>query len=167
MIFWIIAVLILFGFYPNRETILETVVQIKAPKPFIYSQLLEIDNVQEWVSPVLESKYVEKKSGVGAIRECKLEDGSIVQEEVVGVRNNTQIDMEMISHNLPVSYFKWSILLSAESTEFTTVMQKTCYKVKYGIYGMLLNQFMVKSSLKKTFEGAYGGLKTFIEKKQD
>lgn len=151
--------------FPNQETQLEHKVLINAPKKTVYETLLKIDNVDEWVSAVVHSEYISTvKNGPGAVRQCKLEDGSMVQEKLTETLENEWIKMEMTQHDLPVDFFKWKIETTDQDHQ-TQVKQTTQYKVKFGLIGVLLNHFVVKSSLDQTLTGAYLGLKKYVEDK--
>lgn len=159
------GLLLVCALFPNQETTLVHQIKINAPKDQVYNTLSQIDNVDEWVDAVLSAEYVSGIShGAGATRECKLSDGSVVQETVTKAVDNQFIEMEMVQHNLPVDFFVWKIETIADNNA-TLVRQTTRYQVKFGLIGVLLNRMAVKSSLDHTLKGAYEGLKPYIEKR--
>lgn len=149
--------------WPTTETKLNHSIVVDAPIEVVYATLSQIDNVAQWVEAVEKAACVsEKKQGLGAVRECRLTDGSVVREQVTKVVENRLIEMEMIAHDLPVRYFKWQISMN-EKGEQILIEQHTQYKVKFGLVGTLMNHLMVKNELDRTLKGAYNGLKTYIE----
>jgi len=160
----LVLLLVVLGMVPSGPSQLTHTVTINAPLQEVYSTLLAIDNVNEWVVPVHEAHYVGNlKAVAGAERECTLADGSVVRETVVEALPNKLIRMRMTEHELPVHFFEWDIATEALSATETQVTQHTRYHVKFGLLGSLLDGLVVKSDLDATLSGAYQGLKNYVE----
>ncbi len=149
---------------PNSTSSIETTVSINAPVNEVFQSLLRIDEVDQWVDEVIESKYVSGlKETTGATRQCHLKDGNVVKEQITGIEKNKLISMEMVEHKLPVKYFKWDIITEEVDTDQTSITQQTAYLMKLGLIGKLMDLLMVRKSLEKTLKKAYGNLKTKLE----
>ncbi len=139
-------------------------IEIKVPIEKVWNILIDLKEVGKYNSYVKSVKCLSEQKGVGASRECQLEQG-FAKERITVMDDLNSISMEMYESDFPLKYMKWTYYLSFKNgvTSLKTVSE---YKVKYGFLGIILNQAVMKSKFDKTMKEVFDSLKNYGETKK-
>jgi len=137
---------------------------IKAPIEKVWNILINLKEVGKYNPHITSVKYSSEQEGVGASRECQLEQG-FAKERITAMEDLKSISMEMYESDFPLKYMKWTYYLSFKNgiTALKTISE---YKIKYGFLGVILNHVVMKSKFDKTMKEVFESLKKYAETKK-
>ena len=139
-------------------------IKINAPAEKVFNVLADLEAVQHYNPGVVSAKYISDiRRSVGAERECDLGKDGKIKERVTAYKEGDSISMEMYSHNWPLEFMKWETHVQS-SSDGTIVSQNMQYKMKFGIFGALLDQLVMRKKLDSSLNSIFASMKDYIEK---
>lgn len=136
-----------------------TLVIDAAPKAVwkVLSRFMHIDEFAPLVKSV--EALSDNKSGVGAKRRCHFNDGNSMAEEVIEWEDNHRFRVLLLeTEPMPLKEAFAEIRIEPNGTDQTKVTWGMDYAVKYGPFGWLLGQTMMKMMMGKVLDGNLSAL---------
>ncbi len=138
-------------------------IRIDTAPATVWKALADLEAVQYYNPGVTRARYLSaSREGVGASRECELKPKGRVKERVIAWEPERAISLELYEHEWPVTTLRWRTALQPDGTG-TLVTQETEYKMKFGLFGALLNRLVMRRKLHDAIAEVFGGLKRFAE----
>lgn len=123
----------------------------------ILSRFMHIDEFAPMVKSVEALSDVE--NGIGAKRRCHFNDGGSMAEEVLEWEDNHRFKVLLYeTEPMPLKKAYAEIRIKPQGTDQTHVTWSMDYSVKYGPFGWLLGQTMMKIMMGKVIDGNLKGL---------
>ena len=98
-------------------------------------------------------------TGVGARRKCTFKDGTSAVEEVVGWREGESYTFELSGFTLPLTKAVATLGVTSLGADRARLRMSMDYQVKYGPFGWLLGQTMMRMMMGKVFMVVLNGLR--------
>ena len=120
-------------------------------------------------APLLKSvdALTDGENGVGSKRRCHFEDGSSLVEEVTEWEANRSYRVELSdTASTPLREANAKLSINPQSSGRTQVSWSLDYRVKYGPFGWLLGQTLIKMTMSKILDGNLKGLADRIKSNQ-
>lgn len=139
-------------------------IKINAPLEKVWDILTDLEQVRHYNKNVDSVCYIsENKTGLGASRHCKFKGKGFAKERVTAVVNKKSITMEIYESDMPMKYMRWTNALS--EVDGQTVMTATTeFKMKFGLLGTLMENFVVKRKLMEVLTDLYDRFKSYSER---
>ena len=149
-------------------TTLHNEIAINAPIEIIWEALSEMEGLENLDLNVKKSTAISQvKSGIGARRKVDMRDGkNWFEEKITDFKPNDAITYELTACSFPVQRLKYTYTLEKFGNQIK-VKQVMEYQIKFGLFGKLLDSLMIRKQYDKGIKGFFGGLKSYIEKKQN
>lgn len=136
---------------------------IEAPVDTVWKVLADIGTVARWNPGVSASRLTSAPVGNGSSRRCDLGSNAFLEETVVVWQPREQLTMRVTDTNLPFTQADIHFRLDPTTAHSTTVTVTPEYRLKYGVYGELLNLVWVKKSYRQKMQALLHGLKKYAE----
>jgi len=115
------------------------------------------------VNPLLECSPVVNgvTRGIGAERECKFYDGSMIRERITAVRAGESMEIAITASSLPIRDGRVVIAVVHEDAEHSRVTFDATITLKFGVLGRLLGLVM-RPVLTSQFNLVLRGIATYL-----
>lgn len=145
-------------------TTLHNEITINAPIEKIWKALSTIDELDKYDPTVKKSTALTTAiQGVGAKRKVSMQDGkNWFEEEVTVYEPNKSLTYELTACSFPVHQLKHSYSFQPVGGQIK-VKQTMEYKVKFGLFGRMLDALMIKGQSDKGIKKFFAGLKQHVE----
>jgi ligand-binding SRPBCC domain-containing protein len=145
-------------------TILMNEIKINAPVEKIFQSLAVMEGLEKLDPNVKKSTALSQiTSGQGAKRKVDMKDGkNWFEEKVTDFKSNESLTYELTACSFPVQSLKYTYTLERMDNQ-TKVRQVMAYKIKFGLFGKLLDILMIRKQYKKGIKGFFAGLKSYAE----
>ncbi|MCJ8322808.1 MAG: SRPBCC family protein [Rhizobiales bacterium] len=133
---------------------------IDATPENIWAEISRFMHIDEF-APLIESveALTEGEDGVGSKRRCHFADGSSMAEEVIEWEANHKYRVRLSELSpMPLHESQAQLSLTRLNAKQTRVTWGMDYRVKYGPFGWLLGQTMMKIMMGKILDGNLKGL---------
>lgn len=138
-------------------------ITIDAPVKRVWQVLADLEEVQHYNPLVAEARYVSSnKEGLGAARRCEFKPKGFSVERVIEWRPDELLGIELAETSWPLEFSQWRTKLSPEAGK-TRVSQDLEYKLKWGIFGKLMDRIMMRRKMDQIVAEIFVGLKQFAE----
>ena len=101
---------------------------------------------------------------VGATRHCKLGGKNYLDEEVVVFEPGRQMTIRITDTNLPFASADIRFSLEPHDGQIKVTVSPD-YRLKFGLFGRILDNLMVRGQYRKGMQGLLQGLKNQVESK--
>lgn len=136
---------------------------IDAPRDRVWAALSRLDALHEYDPGISKSAVrSERRSGVGAERQCDIEGGGWFRERVTVWEPGRELEFTLYDCTLPVRSLRHRYLLTPER-EGTRVDQTQEYTLKYGPMGAVLDVLVVRRKWDAGVKTFFAGLKRHVE----
>jgi len=139
-------------------------ININAPKAKTWDVLADFANLH-WTRTIKDVRYLsEKRGGVGTVRHCDLSDGGYIVERITQWDEGNGYTYAIDDARDPVapsSYVIWSL---SGDEERSNVRFEVNYKLKYGVFGAIMNALIAKKKFSKQIAIFMEELKCHMEK---
>jgi hypothetical protein len=102
--------------------------------------------------------------GVGAIRACRLEPKGRVVERVTHWEEGHAVGLEVAESDWPIHFMRWVTRVEPDGGG-TRIQQELEYRVKFGLFGWLLDKLVMKRKLTSTLDDVFVSLVTYAERR--
>jgi uncharacterized protein YndB with AHSA1/START domain len=136
---------------------------IQVPITAVWSRLADIGAISEWNPGVKNSFKTNDRSGLGATRHCDLRGSNALEEEVVRFEPNSAITFRITETNTPFQTADIHFTLESCGNDATEVTVSPIYKLKYGLFGQILDFVTVLKTYKHGMNKLLEGLKIDLE----
>jgi uncharacterized protein YndB with AHSA1/START domain len=145
-------------------TTLENEILINASIEKIWTALATVDQLEKYDPTVKTSKATSSmKVGLGATWKVEMKGGKNWFEERCTVWNpNHALAYELTACSFPVHKLSHSYCFEHVGNKIK-VKQSMTYKMKYGLFGKVLDVLIVKKQSNAGIKKFYSGLKSFVE----
>lgn len=133
------------------------------PPERVWALLADLEAVQHY-NPGVRHAAVEGalRAGVGARRSCELLPKGRVVERVTHWEDGRAVGLELESHDFPVEFMRWVTRIEPHGGG-TRITQSLEYQVKFGPFGWLLEQMVMKRKLTATLDAVFASLARHAE----
>lgn len=146
-------------------TIITAQTEINAEKDKVWNVLKSIGEIQNF-HPLIKNSYstTQVQNGPGARRICELIPMGQMEEEAVAWNEGESFVMEVVGGKMlpPYRFMRGEINLTEQNGK-TKVTFSFSYRLKYGIFGKLMNALLIKPQFKKAPPKYVNGLKEYVE----
>lgn len=133
------------------------------PPERVWALLADLEAVQRYNPGVRLAAIVgPQRTGVGARRCCELVPKGRVVERVTHWEAGRAVGLELDEHDWPIHYMRWVTRIEPHE-EGTRVTQSLAYQVKFGPFGWLLDQMVMKRKLTATLDAVFASLARHAE----
>lgn len=123
----------------------------------IIGNFMQIDEFAPLVKSV--DALTQGADGIGSKRRCHFDDGNSVVEEVIVWERNSRYRVQLSEMDpMPLKEAWAELSIKPSGSSQTQVVWRMAYKVKYGPFGWLLGQTMMKMMMGKVLDGNLKGL---------
>ena len=133
-------------------------VQANCPPERVWALLSDLEAVQRY-NPTVRAAMVqgERRTGVGAERACELVPKGRVVERVTHWEDGRAVGLEVAQSDWPIHFMRWVTRVEPVGAG-TRITQSLEYKVKFGPFGWLLDNFVMKRKLTATLDEVFASL---------
>lgn len=145
--------------------VIETHLEIAAPKEEVWRILADLGGVQSF-HPLVKKSYYNpgKRSGVGASRHCDFKPFGQVEETAIEWNEGESITLRLHDgKGLPPFKKALGTFGVREATGGSVASVRFEYSMRYGPLGALMDVFMVKRQFMKGLRQMLAGLKSYAE----
>ncbi len=137
---------------------------IKQPPAAVWAALADIGNIAAW-NPGVQKSYITSDSaaGIGACRHCDLGGQNYLDEQVIDWRPDEAITFRVTETNMPFESCDIRFTLHPTGVGKTTVLLSPLYRLKFGVFGTLLDLLMIKRTYQNGMRSLLKGLKQHLE----
>ena len=131
----------------------------------VFKALAEMEGLEQLDPNVKKSTSLSQiSSGQGAKRKVDMKDGkNWFEEKVTDYKPNESITYELTACSFPVETLKYTYTMARIGNQ-TKVKQVMAYKIKFGLFGKILDSLMIRKQYNKGIQGFFIGLKEYVEK---
>lgn len=139
-------------------------ITINAPIDKIWEALSNVEELEKYDPTVKKCAVLsESKNGIGAKRKVTMKDGKNWFEEKCTVsKPNEALTYELTNCSFPVQNLNHSYTFEQNGNR-TTVKQIMDYKVKFGFFGKILDNLVIRKQSDKGIKLFLSGLKSYTE----
>jgi len=138
-------------------------IRIDAPVDAVWRAIADLAAVDKFNPLVASARYIsQQREGVGAARHCELKPKGWVEERVWEWTPPRALGLEVSASEYPVVFMSWRTELAPEGTA-TLMTQVMSYKVKFGVFGALLDALVMRRMLDRSIRKIFAGLKGYVE----
>lgn len=133
----------------------QRILDINATPETVWSEIGRFMHIDE-IAPLIRSvdALTEGDDGVGSKRRCNFEDGTSLVEEVIQWQVNQKYRVRLSElTSMPLHESEAEISIKKINDMQTRVTWGMDYRVKYGPFGWLLGQTMMKMMMSKILDG--------------
>lgn len=136
----------------------------------VWALLADFSNI-DFFNPNLSRSYLlsdQEEIGVGTKRQCDLKDGkNYIREEILEWHPGQSYTIDIYQGTLPINNAKTKIGVLPASNGGSLAYMEFSYTPKFGIFGKILNQLMLKHVMKITLQKVVNGLADKAERADD
>jgi carbon monoxide dehydrogenase subunit G len=144
-------------------TTLKHDVSVAADADAVWRTLSDLLAVKQHNAAVVSVRLLtDQTAGIGAARRCEMRTEDWVEERVWAFDPPHAIGFEVVATSWPVAFMKWRTELHANGPT-TLVTQETNYKLKFGVFGLLLDKLVMRSKLNAGIQEVFDNLKSQLE----
>lgn len=150
----------------ESNTVLNSKLTINAEIKTIWDVVKNPDYIHLYHPLIKDSLMLGKvKNGIGARRKCILLPMGEMIEKITDWQEGSSYTTEVIDGKFlpPFEFMIGTIQLKSIETNLTEVAFTFKYKLKYGIFGRMLNMLFIKPQFKSAPKKYVKGLKEYIE----
>ncbi len=137
----------------------EKTLEVNAASAKVWSVLGRFMHIDEFHPRIEKVEALsEAQSGVGARRKCTFKDGSSAVEEVVGWQDGESYTFELSGFTVPLKKAVATLGVTPLGADRARLRMSMQYQVKYGVFGWLLGQTMMRMMMGKVFMVVLNGL---------
>jgi ribosome-associated toxin RatA of RatAB toxin-antitoxin module len=138
---------------------------INAPVEKIWKVLSNLEELEKYDPAVNKSVLLTaERSGLGASRKVDMKDGkNWFEEKVIAWKPNETLTYQLTACSFPIHGLKHSYSFRGNGSQ-TKVQQVMEYKIKFGLFGKLLDKLMIRKQTDSGIKKFLGGLKHYVEK---
>lgn len=143
-------------------------INIDAPKEKVWTILADFGNIAVF-NPNLRSSHSTsvENSGVGATRHCDLAPMGAIEERILEWKEGTEMLVAIYGGERmpPLDFDHTTARLNVQAlgANHSRVAMTFSYRVKGGLLGAFMNQFMIKPQFRKATPNVLKGLKYYAE----
>ena len=139
--------------------------EIDAPKSEIWRILDDFGGVSKYSPGVETSGIVDgPDTGVGAVRECHLDEGGRIAERIVEYDDGSSFTVEFVDMgDFPLKENIVQLAVREIDANRSEVTMTGRFTPKFGPVGWLLAKVMMKSKLEETFADTLAGLEKYVK----
>lgn len=138
-------------------------IRIAAAPEIVWRTLADIGSISDWNPGVEHSRQTSHGAvDIGARRHCDLDDKHYLDEEVTAFEPCRWMTVRITGTNLPLRTAEIRFALVAD-TDDTLVTVSPVYRLKFGIFGSVLDALVVRRRYRKGMRQLLRGLKEHIE----
>ena len=139
-------------------------IQINAPVLKVWHILANLEEVAKYNPLVKHTDNVgEKRTCLGAERHCDFKDGGFSNERVIKFEPERVIGIEIVKSSWHLVFCRWYTKLEPKNGG-TFVSQDLEYEVKFGVFGKLMDTFIMKRKFNQILGDIFMGMKKYAEK---
>jgi hypothetical protein len=133
-------------------------IRAECPPERLWALLSDLEAVARY-NPAVRSARVRggQQTGVGAERSCELLPKGTVVERVTHWEEGRAVGLEVAESDWPVHYMRWVTRLEPAPTG-SVITQTLEYQVKFGPFGWLMDQLVMKRKLTTTLDSVFDSL---------
>lgn len=137
--------------------------KMNAPTDQVWAILADIGTIHRW-NPGVVNSYITTAlaAGMGAGRYCDLGGKNYLKEEIFEWIPGRRMTMRIVETNLPFKTAEIRFTLRPD-TDGTVVAVSPDYRLKFGIFGKVLDRLYVRGAYTKGMELLLSGLKYYVE----
>lgn len=138
--------------------------EITAPLDEVWAALDDFGGVAKYNPNVDSSRIVSgPATGSGATRECVLNDGGRIEEEIVEYESRRGYTVNFTDvGDFPLETNVVDIEVSPKTETRTSVTMTSRFEPKFGPIGWVMAKLMMKAKFLETFEEVLDGLDTYV-----
>lgn len=140
-------------------------ITINSPVEKIWKILVNVGKLDAY-DPTVQRSVVTSAipNGLGSSRKVDMKDGRHwFKEKTTVCKPNEALTFELTECNFPINALKHSYSFKRVGNQ-TEVMQVMEYEVKYGLFGRILDAFMLRGQTDTGIKKFFKGLKEYAEK---
>ena len=139
-------------------TIIHHELQANCPPERVWALLSDLEAVQRY-NPTVRAAMVQgaRRTGIGAERACELVPKGRVVERVTHWEDGRAVGLEVAESDWPIHFMRWVTRVEPVGSS-TRITQSLEYKVKFGPFGWLLDNFVMKRKLTSTLDEVFASL---------
>lgn len=150
---------------PEGATQLIGSIAISAAKNDVWEVVKTIGDIENFHPLIKRSYATNDRTGVGATRHCDLKPMGAMDEEVIQWEDGSGFTAKVIGGKMLPPFELMVGELCLENMEGGTRATFTfTYKLKFGVFGNILNVLLVKPQFRSAPNKYVEGLKSFVEK---
>jgi hypothetical protein len=144
-------------------TTLRHEVHADCPPEAVWRLLGNIEAVQQY-NPGISAARIEGtlRSGVGAMRSCDLKPKGRIVERVTHWEEGRAVGLEVAQSDWPIHFMNW-ITRIEPARGGTRISQELHYRVKFGLFGWLLDNLVMRSQLTRSLDAIFASLARHAE----
>lgn len=152
----------------KNMTILRNDIVIQAPLMEIWEELAHLENLEKFDPTVKRSVALSPhKTGVGAKRKVDMLDGkNWFEETCTTCEPGKSLTYELTACTFPIHQLSHSYRFEDLGLQ-TRVVQVMEYRMKYGLFGKILDAMLVQKQTATGIRKFFSGLKAHVEKKRN
>jgi hypothetical protein len=136
-------------------TTLRHAIDAPCPPDRVWAVLADLVAVEHYNPTVSAARFRgDRKTGVGAERECDLRPSGRVVERVTSWEEGDALGIEVVESTWPIHFMRW-ITRVEHHRSGARVTQVLEYRVKYGPFGWMLDQLVMKRKLRTTIDEVF------------
>lgn len=113
----------------------------------LWAVLSDLTAVASYNPSVIAARFVgERRVGLGAMRECDLRPSGKVVERVTVWREGQALGLEVVESAFPMHPMSWVTEIVPDGPG-ARVVQRLEYKMKFGLFGAVLNTLVIRRKL--------------------
>lgn len=138
---------------------------IDAPKSTVWAVLDDFGGVSKYSPGVEDSGIVDgPDTGVGAVRECRLDGGGRIAEEIVEYDEGSSFTVNFVDMgDFPMKENIVELAVREIEPNRTDVTMTGRFTPKFGPIGWLMAKVMMKSKLEESFGESLAGLEEYVK----
>jgi uncharacterized protein YndB with AHSA1/START domain len=138
-------------------------IHINAPVAEVWAVLADIGTISDWNPGVKASRQTtDGEVTNGSCRSCDLGGKNYLDEEVVSFEPSSKITFRITDTNLPFASadIRFNLMIEGNGT---VVEVSPLYKLKFGLFGRILDVLAVSATYRKGMRDLLQGLKSHVE----
>lgn len=143
--------------------------EIDAPKSAVWEVLDDFGGVSKYSPGVEDSGIVDgPDTGVGAVRECHLDEGGRIAEKIVEYDAGSSFTVEFVDMgSFPLKENIVEVAVREIDSNRSEVTMTSRFTPKFGPIGWLMAKVMMKSKLEESFGESLAGLEEYVKSETD
>lgn len=143
---------------------INTTIEIDAPADEVWQKLAKLDDVQHWVESVRKSYYSsEQTEGVGAERICEVDGFGTLREKITDWHDGESLTYAVEGMPSIVRQGGSTWRVEAITPEKTRVSVTSQIETRYGVFGALFANLMMKPQIARLLQNGLQSFKDFVE----
>jgi hypothetical protein len=133
-------------------------IDASCPPERVWAVLADLVAVERYNPTVAAARFRgDRRTGVGAERECDLRPNGRVVERVTAWESGEALGIEVVESTWPVHTMRWTTRVTPREGG-ARITQELEYQVKFGPAGWLLDQLVMKRKLRAAIDEVFRNL---------